>query len=91
MNPSGQSAATQTDPASGFNGSGKSLTDDCDVHRAGGPAFQLKPFLTAARPPHMCSADVGYLQAARRAAEAKCIAAGAACVKAEVMVIHFRL
>lgn len=51
--------------ASGFNGSGKSLADDCSVPGLQARALPLKPLLPAARPPHMCSPDVGYLQDAR--------------------------
>lgn len=52
-------------PASGFNGSGKSQADDCSVPGLEARALPLKPLLTAASPPHMCSPDVGYLQDAR--------------------------
>ena len=56
---------TQADPASGFNGSGKSLTDDGRARRLVS-GLQQEPFLTAGSSP-TCSPDTGYLQDARTA------------------------
>lgn len=79
-------------PASGFNGSRKSLTDDQpDVRRAGSSGL---PSATTSNgsPGAPCPAEAGYLQGAPSAcARLDAWQPGAACAPAEVMVIQVKL